>query len=178
MGVGQAVGDRHQHGSGCAVPRDIGDQHSPAALGQLEEIVIVASRAPGGRIVGGELHGGDFRQGLRQQRPLDIRNDLELLIHRVVGGAQLLGQHQVVRGPPEQIAGQHLVGKIFTGECRRFLAHQHHHVERLAPVIERQGDKRALVGEMLGGGIVRGDLQVIDDPRFVPPDQFAEQTAR
>ena len=64
--VDHAVGDGHEHGGRGTVAADIGDKDSPASFGQGEEIVIVAARPARGGVVGGKVHTGNVRKGLRE----------------------------------------------------------------------------------------------------------------
>ena len=99
------------------------------------------------------------------------------LVHGVVRLLQLPGEHEVVRRPPEQIAEPDPFGELLVGKGSRLAAHQDDHVQGNALVEHRDRHQRALTGKVLGARIVWCDLEIVDDPRLVAVDEFAEQSA-
>ena len=54
--VGNAVRHGHHHGGRRAVTAHVGNQDSPAAVGQRKEIVVVAAGSPRSLVMRGQLH--------------------------------------------------------------------------------------------------------------------------
>ena len=177
MGVGDAVGDGHHHRRGRAVAADVGDQDAPLAVGEREEVVVVAARPLRRLVVGGQVEGRDRREHLGQQRALDVGDDLQLALDEGGGPLQLLGEDQVVRRPAEEVARPDPFGELLAVERPGLRAHQDGHVEGRPPVVVREGHERALAGQVLGRRVVGVDDQVVDDPRLVAVDQLAQQAA-
>ena len=133
--VGQAVRDRHHDGRGRSMAADIRDQDSPAPVRQREEVVIVAAGPPRRAVVRRQLQGGNLGQDLRQERPLDVGDHLELALDDLVGVLQLIPQNQVMRHPAEQAADPEPLGKRFRIEGGRLRLQRDDHVERHALVV-------------------------------------------
>ena len=55
VGVGDDVGDRHQHSRRGAVAAYIGEEDAPFATRQREEVIIVATGSLRGLVMGGEV---------------------------------------------------------------------------------------------------------------------------
>jgi hypothetical protein len=66
LGVGNRVGDGHEDGGGCAVACDVGDEESPCATVEREEVVIVAAGAGAGQIMSGDRQSRDVGEVLRE----------------------------------------------------------------------------------------------------------------
>ncbi len=157
VGVGDAVRDGHHHRRGRAVAADVGDQEAPAAVGQREEVVVVAAGPLRGLVVRRPGRGSGSRGSLRQERALEVGDDLQLALDDVVGRLELLGEHEVVRRPAEQAAQPDPLGELLAGRTPRApCACRTTMFMRDAPVEVRDGHQRALPVEVVGGGVVRG----------------------
>ena len=175
--MGNAMRHRHEHGSRRAVAADVGDEDAPFPFGKREEIIIIAP-CPGGRlIVDGQVHGRNPGQLGRQQRALDLADHLQLLVQRLVGLLQFVREHQVAGGPAKQIAQPHHLRKLVPRKAARLLLEQQHHIQRDALIVKRNGQQRALPGQVLGRGVVRLRLEVIDNPWQVSVNQPGEQSS-
>ena len=80
----------HQQTGGHAFTGDIADQHSHAAVGEFEEIVVVAAHRAARRGLAGDIQPFDRRRGSGQQALLDQRGLLHLLGHGALGFLDLV----------------------------------------------------------------------------------------
>ena len=129
MAVCQAVEDGHHDRGRRSVAAHIGDQEPPAALGKLEEVVVVAASPLRGLVMGSQLQARDLRQLPGQERPLDVGHDLELALDHLVGLLQLLAENQILRCAAEKAVDPEPLGKLFGVVGTRLGPHRDDHVE-------------------------------------------------
>src|SRR5260370_40142682 len=111
------------------MPAHISDKDTPLAGGEWKKVVVIAACSLRRLVVGGEVERGNRRQPGRKEGPLNLANDLQLPVERLVGPLQFVGKYEVAGGPSEQVAQPHQLGKFFFGEGRRFLPQQDDHIQ-------------------------------------------------
>ena len=119
----------------------------------------------------------DRRHRLGQERPLNVGDDVELALDKAVGLPQLLGQHEVLRRPAEEVAEPDPLREPCVVEGRGLVPHADDHVRGHALVEQGDGHQRTRTGEVLVRGVVRGDLKVVDDAGLIAVNQFAQKAS-
>lgn len=111
-GTGQGVGNGHENGGGGAVPGDVCDEEPPAAVGEPEDVVVVAAGMRGGLVSSGEFEAWDIGELSGEERALDVADDLEFAIESAVGVGEFLAEDEVAGGAAEEVALPNDVGDV------------------------------------------------------------------
>ena len=175
VGVRQGVHDRHQDRGRCAVPTDVGDQESPFAILEREDVVIIPARARRGLVVRRQIETGDLGQVLGQERALDVGDHLELRIDLLVREVPFAFEHEHVRGPPEEIGPPDRIGQLGRVEEVRVVQTHDEHVERLPVVVAWHRDDDAHARQVFVGRVVLGDIDLGQIGRLALHDEVHEQ---
>jgi hypothetical protein len=175
--VENAVGDRHQHRRRSAVTADIRDNYPPLVLRKREEVVVVAAGTVRRLVIGSQIHRGYSWKFDGQQAALDVTDTFQFLIEGFIGSSQFLLQHQIASGMPNGVALPDEIGNLFVGKCRGFLSHQHHQVERLSLIENRNCQCRTAAQEIFARRFIGSQSKIIEDFRHFSVDQLGKQPA-
>ena len=174
-GAGDGVRDRHEDGGGSAVPGDVGDEESPAAVGEFEDVVVVAAGVGGGLVSSGEFEPRDLGELCGQERALDVADDLEFAVERAVGVGEFLPEDEVAGGSAEEVALPDDVGDVEGVHVIGVIPEQDPGVESLARVVLRVEEHGPLVFEELEGRVGGVGPEVVDDRDLAGVEQFTQQ---
>ena len=89
MGVGDGVGDGHEDCGGGAVAGDVGDEDAPLAVGEWEEVVVIAAGACGASIRAARVRSRGCRGAIAGAASAGCRRRPEFAAERGEGGWSL-----------------------------------------------------------------------------------------
>ena len=159
------------------MPAHVGHQRAELAVGQLEEVVVVAAGPVRRPAVRGHVQPRHHRHRRRQQALLEFADGPQFVVRLVVLLPQLVAQHQRLGGPREQVAQPDQFRHLLAGERRRVLPGDQQHARGGAHVEQRDGQQRPLTGQESLGRIAGRQVQVVDDAGLVVVHQVRDQPA-